>query len=184
MAGSILRSRPDSRLLSSVVGRLKRRGCGYNRRDRMRIHELTPDECRGLLSVTNEARLACSRANQPYIVPVFVYFDPGSNCLYGFSTVGQKIDWMRENPKVCIEIEDVSDKNNWATVVVFGRYEEVEDTPQDADARRRAHLLFKDHPQWWFPAAGKLAADEKAPPVIYRIHIDRMSGRRANRPTV
>jgi uncharacterized protein len=148
----------------------------------MRIHELTGDECRSILEKTSLGRLACARANQPYIVPIFIYFDSSADCLYSFSTAGQKIDWMRENPKVCVEIEDITDKNHWTTVVVYGRYDELRDSREGANARRRAYDLFRFEPQWWFPAAGKLATEEQQPPVVYRITIDRMSGRRAARP--
>jgi uncharacterized protein len=148
----------------------------------MRIHELTTDECRAILERTNLGRLACARANQPYIVPVFLYFDAAGSALYSFSTAGQKIDWMRENPKVCVEIEDISDKNHWTTVLVFGRYDEIEQSREDANARRRAYDLFQRHSEWWLPAAGKLPAEEQQPAVVYRIQIERMSGRRAARP--
>ena len=32
---------------------------------------------------------------------------------------------MRENPKVCLEVEEIDGKDSWTTVVVFGRYEEI-----------------------------------------------------------
>ena len=104
----------------------------------MRIHDLTTDECQAILEKTNLGRLACARANQPYIVPVFLYLDAGGSSLYSFSTAGQKIDWMRENPKVCVEVEDISDKDHWTTVLVFGRYDEISihgKTPTRAAAR-------------------------------------------------
>ena len=73
-------------------------------------------------------RLACCRDEQPYVVPVFLHYDDETQCLYGFATVGQKIDWMRANPKVCIEVDHVADQTNWTTVLAFGRYEEVQDS--------------------------------------------------------
>lgn len=149
----------------------------------MVIHELSASECKEVLAGSNLARLACARRDQPYIVPVFFYFDREQHCLYSFSTLGQKIDWMRSNPKVCVEIEKIVDQFHWETVIVFGRYDELRDSEHESDARRRAHELFQQRPEWWFPAAGKLSGGEKRPtPIVYRIHIDRMSGRRAARP--
>ena len=90
---------------------------------------------------------------------------------------------MRANPKVCVEIERIVDKFHWSTVLVFGRFEEIGDSSSDRASRRRANALFEQRPQWWLPAAGKLAAgDEHPTPVVYRIRIDRMSGRQAARP--
>jgi len=149
----------------------------------MTIHELTPAECREVLGLATVVRLACARDGQPYIVPVFLYFDAEDDCLYGFSTIGQKIDWMRANPRVCVEVERIVDKYHWSSVVVLGRYEEIGDTPNDSSARRRAKALFDLRPQWWLPATGKVpAGDEHVTPIVYRIRIEKLSGRRAARP--
>ena len=149
----------------------------------MVIHELTPAECRDLLSRVRHGRLGCARADQPYIVPISFYLDPEEDYAYSFSAVGQKIDWMRENPKVCLEVDEIVDQFRWTTVVAFGRYEEISDSRQDTDARRRAHALLQQRAEWWLPGIAKLNAAEQHPTsVIYRIHIDRMTGRRTARP--
>ncbi len=147
----------------------------------MLVHELSPTECAEILSRTNLGRLACVRDLQPYIVPVYFSFDAERNCLYSFSTVGQKVRWMRENPRVCLEVDEVSDRNQWQTVLVFGRYQEIQDAPEEADARHRAETLFRRRPQWWLPGAAKLPNRERHAVVVYRIQIDRLSGRRAAR---
>jgi uncharacterized protein len=72
----------------------------------MVIRELSNEECRRMLAGTRLARLACAFNNQPYVVPVYLaYHEPseGEACFYGFTTVGQKVDWMRANPLVCVE---------------------------------------------------------------------------------
>jgi len=76
----------------------------------MLVHPLTSEQCHDVLSRAHLARLACSRADQPYVVPVSFAYDSDSQCLFSFSAVGKKIEWMRENPKVCLEIDDVEDQ--------------------------------------------------------------------------
>lgn len=147
----------------------------------MRIRELSDAECLGLLQRSKLGRLACSRNDQPYILPIHLYFDSGAKCLYGFSTVGQKIEWMRENPRVCVEVDEVTDKDRWTTVLVFGAYEELGDSREDAAARNRAQTLFEATPEWWFPAAARSESREPHAVVLYRIRIDRVSGRQAAR---
>ena len=147
----------------------------------MRINELSRAECEEILTRCDLGRLGCARENQPYIVPIHFSFDPPGTCLYAFSTVGQKIDWMRENPKVCVEVDDVTDKNHWTTVLVFGRYQELRDSPTEKAARDSALELFSKRPEWWLPAAGKVGPREHYAMVIYRIQIDRLTGRRAAR---
>ena len=146
----------------------------------MRIHELTEAECEQVLGGADFGRLACARHDQPYIVPIHFYFDARERCLYSFSAVGRKIEWMRENPKVCVEIDVIADRFHWTSVIIFGRYEEIPAAPEAAGPHRRAFELFQQRAEWWLPAAGKVVgAEEHHSPVVYRIHVDRVSGRRA-----
>ena len=146
----------------------------------MVIHELSPDECFDVLARATYGRLACSRADQPYVVPFFFYLDRLSDSLYSFSTVGQKIDWMRDNPKVCVEVDEAFDKNHWTTVVAFGRYHEITSSRQHEPERRRASELFQHREMWWLPGLGKRTpGEEHVTAVVYRIVIDKVTGRRA-----
>jgi nitroimidazol reductase NimA-like FMN-containing flavoprotein (pyridoxamine 5'-phosphate oxidase superfamily) len=147
----------------------------------MIVHELTQDECRAFLGGVGQGRLGCSRADQPYVVPFFFYLDAKGDCLYSFSALGRKIDWMRGNPKVCVEVDEIADQLNWTSVVVFGRYQELHpDSKQDEDERRRAYQLFQQRFAWWLPGLGKLASgDEHYTPIVFRIVIDKITGRRA-----
>ena len=146
----------------------------------MIVHELNRSACAEILERTDLGRLACAHEGQPYVVPIHFSFDAARGCLYAFSTVGQKIQWMRRNPKVCVEVEDIADKNHWTTVLAFGRYEELDDSVDEA-ARNSAQELFSKRPEWWLPAAAKVGPREHHAMVIYRIQIDRMTGRRASR---
>lgn len=123
------------------------------------------------------ARLACAVDNQPYIVPINVDFADGS--LFGYSTMGQKIDWMRANPLVCLEIEEFTGHKQWATLVVFGQYEELPDTPENAYARTLAERLFQRRPMWWEPASVPIVGHPPRDPILFRILVKRMSGRQA-----
>jgi uncharacterized protein len=147
----------------------------------MLIQELTVAECTDVLSRTRLGRLACSRADQPYVVPIQFSFDLDGHCIYSFSAIGQKIRWMRDNPKVCLELDDIADKDHWTTVVVLGRYEEIHANADEANARRRAEALFHERPEWWLPATAKTSLRENPDVVIYRVTMDRVSGRRAAR---
>ena len=116
----------------------------------MLVRDMNQEECRELLVRLGFGRLGCASNNQPYVVPI--YFAYESNCLFGFSTAGQKIDWMRTNPLVCIDADEVLGQDNWASVLVFGRYEELLDNPKYAARRLTAHSLLE---QSAGPAAGR-----------------------------
>lgn len=149
----------------------------------MVIHELTPADCAEVLSRTSVARLACCRMNQPYVVPVSFVYDPRQVCLFCFSSIGKKVEWMRANPSVCVEVEDLEDRFNWTTIVIFGRYSELTQAPEHRDQRHRALNLFGERSRWWLPGAARLSDSEHESVVVYRINIDQMTGRRTTRAT-
>ena len=99
----------------------------------MTNEEMSTDECLKLLTRSTVFRLAAARDNQPYIVPVFLVCDEAAEGLYGFTTLGQKVKWMRANPLVCVQVDEISAADRWMSVVVYGRYEEMSQPTAPAD---------------------------------------------------
>jgi hypothetical protein len=60
----------------------------------MFIHEMSASECREALAHARVGRLACARDNQPYILPMNFAIDGEYLYLYGFTALGQKVEWM------------------------------------------------------------------------------------------
>jgi len=147
----------------------------------MLIRDMTSKECSEMLARTSFGRLGCARDNQPYVVPIYFAYEPDR--LYGFSTVGQKIEWMRANPKVCVEVDQVRNHFEWMSVIVSGRYQELPDTPELHSERRNAQLVLDKRMLWWQTAyaAEQLRAKSQATePLFYCIHIDSITGHRAS----
>ena len=144
----------------------------------MWMQELTRQASLKVLARTHLGRLACARGMQPYIVPI--HFAYQHNWLYSFSVLGQKIDWMRANPLVCVEADQMR-REQWTTVVVFGRYEELCDTPEFRSERTFAFNLLRQRAMWWeHGGAKKMPGGRPAEvPVFYRIKIEQITGRRA-----
>ena len=137
----------------------------------MLIRELTRQESLDLVARTHLGRLGCSQGMQPYIVPI--HFAYQNNCLYGFSMPGQKIDWMRANPLVCVEADHMSGEQ-WTTVVVFGRYEELSDAAEMRSELALALGLLQQRASWWEPGSVKIAHGDTLAtlvPIFYRIKI-------------
>jgi nitroimidazol reductase NimA-like FMN-containing flavoprotein (pyridoxamine 5'-phosphate oxidase superfamily) len=144
------------------------------------IQELSRQASLDLLARTRLARLACSQGAQPYVVPVSFAYD--NDFLYSFATVGQKIEWMRANPLVCIEADEVVSAHQWTSVIVVGRYEELPDTPEWQSARAFAYKLLQQTAMWWEPAYVKTilhGTQRPLVPVFYRIHVVQITGHRA-----
>jgi hypothetical protein len=180
----------------------------------MVIHEMTREECLQVLAETRLARLACAFENQPYVVPVYVaYYAPAGEeaCLCGFATPGQKIEWMRANPLVCVEVDRVEGYDQWESVIVLGRYEELSEpevgngerfptraesaagrttVPDTTGCRGESlmvHQILQAKGMWWEPGATAWAARTQRHPsepfilVYYKVRIDQVSGYRATR---
>jgi nitroimidazol reductase NimA-like FMN-containing flavoprotein (pyridoxamine 5'-phosphate oxidase superfamily) len=145
----------------------------------MLIHELTRQESLDVLASTHLGRLACCQRMQPYIVPF--HFAYQNDYLYGFSMPGQKIDWMRANPLVCVEADHMR-REQWSTVVVFGRYVELSDTAEMRSERALALELLQQRAMWWEPGSVGITPAGTPParvPIFYRIDIVQITGRRA-----
>jgi uncharacterized protein len=144
----------------------------------MRIIEMSQAECRELLERVSIGRLACSLDNQPYIVPVAFSYEPDS--MYVFSTHGKKIEWMRQNPKVCLQVDEVGNRSNWISVVITGTYLEITETQYPAQLEHAMEQLAQ-YSEWWRnPLAQRRehTSDLAIESVFFRIDIKSMTGLR------
>src|SRR5262245_60718359 len=146
----------------------------------MYVKEMARQECLDVLCSCRQGRLACSKDNQPYIVPINCTF--ADNHLYEFSLVGQKIEWMRANPLVCVQIDHFMRPREWRSVVVYGRYEELSDAQLWQSEQFHAWSLLKAHANWWEPGSLKPGSPPAASPatrLFFRITIERLTGRQS-----
>jgi nitroimidazol reductase NimA-like FMN-containing flavoprotein (pyridoxamine 5'-phosphate oxidase superfamily) len=140
---------------------------------------MTAEDCRKAMSSAAFGRLASVQDGQPYVVPVSFAVD--GDYAYLFSMPGQKLDWMRKNPRVCLEVDSVDGQTSWTSIVVLGRYEELPDTPAGRPERVLAEKLLQGHPSWWLPGAvadANRVVRKTVTPVFYRICMEHLTGRR------
>ncbi len=142
----------------------------------MVINEMTEKECGAFLARISLGRLGCSLDNQPYVVPINFAYEPGY--IYVLSTFGRKVEWMRSNPKVCVEVDEIENQSQWTSVIANGTYQELPE-PQYADEREHARKLLEKHYHWWQNALGERQlrlGDELIDPLFFRIRVDSMTG--------
>jgi len=147
----------------------------------MIVSAMSPGECRDLLGRLEFGRLATAHQHQPYVIPIYFAYD-GRDHLYSFTTAGRKVEWMRSNPLVCVEVDEVLSHFRWSSVVVLGSYEELPDTPAYREARMQAQARLEKKMLWWqtaFAANQVRAQPHVTEALFYCIHITEMSGRRA-----
>ncbi|HEU4597783.1 MAG TPA: pyridoxamine 5'-phosphate oxidase family protein [Pyrinomonadaceae bacterium] len=135
------------------------------------IKRMSADEARALLRSQRLARLGCVSEGDPYVVPVNYVFD-GENA-FSHSLPGRKIEAMRANPRVCLQVDEVRDQFRWKSVLAFGTFEELTDPDEHA---RALNLLLSLFPRLT-PVESLIAEDANAPaPIVYRIRVERLTG--------
>lgn len=83
-------------------------------------------------------RIGCHADGVTYIVPVSYAYD--GTYVYAHSKEGMKTAIMRKNPKICFEVEHMTDMANWKSVIAWGVFEELTDTAE----RNRAIKILSD----------------------------------------
>ena len=146
----------------------------------MLIQDMNRQKCIDLLSETRIGRIACTLGAQPYVTPFSYAYHEGA--IYSFATLGKKVEWMRANPLVCIEVEKIISRQEWQTVVIFGRFQELHESRDIPDLRKFAHSLLARDAMWWEPGAVKTlhwGVERKIEAVYFRVSIDEMTGHQA-----
>ena len=145
------------------------------------LGELSKTEIEEVLSSNVVGRIGCTSRQKVYVVPVTYAYDGES--IIGHTVEGMKIDFLRENPECCFEIDVVKDLSDWVSVIVWGTFEEL----KGEDARKASDFLInrispvipdetsQSHRMGPLPT-GRQTTFEKNP-IVYRIRINEKSGR-------
>lgn len=124
--------------------------------------------------------LGCSSPEQVYVVPITYVFDEKG--IYAHTREGQKVDMMRENPRVCLEVDSISSLSQWQSVIVQGTFEELEG---DAAEEALQKIVNRVHPlantETMVPRHSlqrpQSATDSHVQLVVFKINILEASGK-------
>lgn len=133
------------------------------------ITVLGETESRELLKSHTLGRLGCCLENEPFVVPINYYFD--GEAIYVHSLPGKKIGIMRENPRICLQVDEIRDPYNWRSVLVYGSYDEI----TEQETREQILSLLFHHLPHLTPVESKIRSSI-AETVIFRILIDQITG--------
>ena len=134
------------------------------------IKPLSSEDARALLAERKEGRLGCVADGGPYVVPISYVLD-GDN-IYSHSLPGRKISAMRENPRVCLQVDDVRSESHWRSAIAFGRYEEITDPEDRSWVARRFFVRFP----YLTPVESVPVHDGQSSVIMYRIRIEKITG--------
>ena len=142
----------------------------------MAIKEMSETECRAFLTRAQIGRLACALNDQPYVVPISVVCE--EDYIYSFTTIGRKIEWMRKNPKVCVQLDELPAQSRWISVIASGVYQELS-VPQFETERAHARKLLDRKSRWWLNAFAERdlkSSEALIDPLFFRIRIQSLTG--------
>ena len=128
-------------------------------------------EARKVLQAARVARLGCIVNGEPYVVPISCHLE--DDCLYSHSLPGLKISALRENPRACVQVDEIESDLHWRSAIAFGKFEEITKSNEREEILTR---LLRKFPMLT-PVESAIAVDASAPQVIvFRIRIDRITG--------
>lgn len=151
----------------------------------MRIQKLSQTECVSFLERNHFGHIACASDGRPYVTPFF--FTCRDGLIHSFATLGKKIEWLRQNPFACVEVERIESPQNWTTVIASGKYEEVSDGPAGSADRETINSLLRVRPIWWEPGFAKTVVEGATRPLIpiyFKLRIDELSGHIASQGAI
>jgi uncharacterized protein len=137
--------------------------------------ELSLGEVDEFLRGQRIARLGCHAGGVTYVVPLIYAYEDGA--VVAVTTEGRKTAMLRENPRVCVEVDeyDVDGKGNWRSVIAHGTCEELA-----GEAIGPALALMRER---FARTAGRTAEPRPLGPdvVVLRVRLDEVSGRSVER---
>ncbi|HSN60666.1 MAG TPA: pyridoxamine 5'-phosphate oxidase family protein [Ferruginibacter sp.] len=146
------------------------------------IGPLTRDEIEEVLSQNVFGHLGCNDGFNTFVYPVSYIYD--GKFIISHSQNGSKIEAMRQNKRVCLQVDEIKDFNNWKSVMVLGDFQELKEERQryeviKAFVDRNLHLKM-NNPLLLSGSREQhtnLFLEGDLRPVFYRVLIDEINGR-------
>jgi len=144
--------------------------------------DLTKEQISNLLSSQMIGRIACCEIHKPYIVPIAYAYD--GKDIYCQTTEGKKIQYMRDNPNICFQIDFTNNISNWQSIIVYGKFEELSESEIKIAREFLLNKIMplmtnsKIHPHEHWEAREQVLDDsQRVKPIIFKLKIEEISGR-------
>ena len=137
------------------------------------LGELTKREIEQTLQENVIGRVGCHAYGQTYVVPITYAYD--GKYVYAHTAVGMKLHMMRENPRLCFEVDQMDDLANWRSVIAWGTFEELRG--QVADEAMRFLVDTIELRLSGPPGASVHPNNAMERLVVYRIKLELKTGR-------
>jgi nitroimidazol reductase NimA-like FMN-containing flavoprotein (pyridoxamine 5'-phosphate oxidase superfamily) len=141
---------------------------------------LTAPEIENVLQSQSICNMACTDGKKPYVVPITYYYD--GTYIYCQSHEGKKIDILRKNPNVCIQIDIITSMDTWKSAIINGTFEELKgDDAENARIELFSRVMTlmtssKSH-QFEHKENGKIDDSSRIKTIMFKIKIKDKTGR-------
>ena len=135
----------------------------------MSIGKLGDKDSLAILREGTLGRLGCIASGWPYVVPVNYFFD--GKDIYIHTLPGKKLDALRANPRVCLQVDEIKNPYNWRSVIAYGTFEEVssEETQENILTKLYSRLPHMT------PVESRLVEGAKGT-IVFRIKVGEITG--------
>lgn len=147
------------------------------------MENLSKSEIITLLKDNYIGHLSYIAQGRPFTIPITYFYDLGSNAIISYSAEGHKMEAMRKNGAVSLEVEEIVSNSNWQSVLAHGTFDEL----HGSDAKYYLHqftegvkniIKQKEQTLPEFISEFSSKSSSKKIPIIYRIKILEITGRR------
>jgi len=135
------------------------------------ILDMSPNEIDEFVLSQRVGRVGCHVGGETYVVPVI--FGCDWDCIYVYTTAGKKVDMMRENHRVCFEVDEYLTSGGWRSVIAQGVFEELE-----GDDALRALQIITERVSANREGGSSRPRGEGRTPVAFRIRTNDVTGRK------
>ena len=142
------------------------------------MRAMTEPEAREFLAHNKAGVLSLADQGRAYGVPLYYGYD--GQALYFLMRGGLKQQYMRLTSEACFTILRVMGIDDWASVHVFGRLEEVND-PRERISAQAALMSIPLPPEWGESAFGE-PLQGVDPTFVYRLAPKEVTGRYSEPP--
>ena len=136
------------------------------------IKNLDEKAARKLLKEQKLGHLGCVlESGEPYVVPVNYLFRDDE--IYIHCLPGQKLDALRANGKVCLQVEKIGKSCRWQSAIAFGEFQEVKRTNKKLEILKE----FSDSFEHLTPVEAMIKEHwNLGGLIVFRLNIKRITG--------
>tara|TARA_R110002051_G_scaffold206109_1_gene271850 strand:+ start:468 stop:920 length:453 start_codon:yes stop_codon:yes gene_type:complete len=145
--------------------------------------DLTTSAIERVLRNNYLGHLAYLWQEKPYLIPITYYFDHIDGTIISYTSEGHKIDAMRKNNTVTVQVEEMQSMFNWESAMVHGTFEEL----KGSVAKQKLHqftegvksiIKRKEDKEVEFINEFSSKLYSRGIPIVYRIKIQEVMGKR------